>query len=150
TWGYWVATDACGNQSQCNQGVYVHDTTPPVINCASNKTVQCGSAWAFDTPSASDNGGTNVTVTATTVTNAACGNTFSATRTWRATDACGNQSTCSQTVTVVDTTAPTITCVANKSVECGAAWTFGLPTATDICGTNTITIVSTTTNAACG
>jgi hypothetical protein len=43
-----------------------------------------------------------------TVTNADCGNGFSATRTWQASDACGNSATCSQTVRVVDQGPPVI------------------------------------------
>jgi hypothetical protein len=56
----------------------------------------------------------------------------------------------SQTVTVVDTTAPTITCAAAKSVECGTAWTFDAPTTSDTCGSSIISNVGTTTNALCG
>jgi len=50
-----------------------------------------------------------VTVTTLgTVTNAGCGNSFTATRTWQASDACSNTVTCSQTVTVPDTSPPLI------------------------------------------
>ncbi len=50
-----------------------------------------------------------VTVTTLgTMTNAGCGNSFSATRTWQAADACSNAVTCSQTVTVRDTNRPVI------------------------------------------
>ncbi len=80
-----------------------------------------------------------------TVTNAMPGNGFVATRTWRATDACGNFSDCSQTVTVVDPTALVITCATNKSVEYTDPWTFDAPS-----GTNTLTVLSTTTNWTCG
>ena len=146
----WLATDACGNQVECSQTVYVHDSTPPVITCASNKTVQCGSAWTFDQPTAYDTCGTNSLVILNTVTNFTCGNTFIATRTWRAKDGCDNYADCSQVVTVVDTTPPVITCASGRTVECSTAWTFDAPTATDGCGTNTITIASTTTNASCG
>src|SRR5262249_19909747 len=154
----WVATDVCGNSSSCSQKVTVVDTSAPVITCSNtNKTVEQGTAWTFDTPTATDNSGSKVTITVLkTVTNAVahCGTTFDATRTWVATDACGNSASCSQKVTVVDTTAPAITCSnTNKTVEQGTAWTFDAPTATDNGGTNiTITVLNTGTNTAghCG
>ena len=128
------------------------------VNCASNKTVECGTAWAFDAPTASTTcANTNVTVSVTaTVTNTAghCGNTFDATRAWSIFDACGNTNSCSQTVTVVDTTPPTLTCVTSRTILCGNPWSFNPPSATDGCGgTNvTIAIYSTVTNTAghCG
>ena len=39
---------------------------------------------------------------------------------------------------------------ANKIVEAGTVWTFDAPTASDGCGTNTISVVSTVTNVTCG
>src|SRR4029077_12947895 len=129
------ATDACGNSSTCSQTVTVADTTPPVINCSGspNKTVQQGTAWSFDLPTATDNSGSNTITVVSTVTNTAghCGTTFDATRTWQATGARGNSSTCSQTVTVADTTPPVINCSGspNKTVQQGTAWSFDLPTA---------------------
>jgi len=146
----WRAIDTCGNAAQCSQTISVVDTTAPTITCVANKNVEAGAAFSFDQPTATDVGGTNSITTVSTVTNAAsCG--YAVTRTWRATDACGNAAQCSQTISVVDTTAPTITCVANKNVEAGAAFSFDQPTATDVGGTNSISIVSTVTNAAsCG
>ena len=44
--------------------------------------------------------------------------------------------------------APVITCLANKSIEAGAPFSFDQPTATDVGGTNSISIVSTVTNTA--
>jgi len=80
--------------------VTITDTTPPVLTCATNKTVECGATWNFDEPSASDVCcGTNLMLTVlSTVTN---GDTCQAiiTRTWQATDCCTNSATCSQSVT---------------------------------------------------
>src|SRR5262249_1037861 len=107
-----------------------------------------GSPWSFDAPTASDTCG-NVTITIlNTVTNKTgfCGNTFAATRTWRATDACGNTADCSQIVTLEDHTPPTITCVPTKNLECASTWTFDPPTATDLGGNVTIAILNTVTN----
>src|SRR5206468_3102360 len=144
----WRATDACGNTAECSQKVTVEDHTAPNITCVGNKTVECTSAWSFDAPAATDTCGSATITILSTVTNLTghCGNTFDATRTWRATDACGNTAVCSQKVTVEDNTPPTITCVANKTVECTSNWTFDAPTATDTCGSATITILSTVTN----
>src|SRR5207245_2863551 len=82
-----------------------------------------------------------------THTNLTGGNTFVATRTWTATDACGNAKSCSQTIALVDTTKPSITCTGNKTNECGVgSLTFDEPTASDTCGSVTVSILGTVTN----
>ncbi len=125
--------------------------------CPANKTVECGSTWDFDLPSATSIcGASNITIQIlTTVTNTlgSCGNTFTATRTWQANDTCGSFANCSQIVRVVDTTPPALICALNKTVEWGVPWSFDAPTATDICSAGSVTIqaVSTVTNASgCG
>ena len=116
-----TATDTNGLSSTCTAIVTVVDVLPPVLACATNKVVECGSTWDFDEPVASDAcSGTNVTVSVLdTVTN---GLLF--TRTWVAMDPVGNTNTCSQTVTLVDTLPPVLVCATNKTVECGMAWDF--------------------------
>jgi hypothetical protein len=117
----------------------------PCLTCASNKTLDCSSAWSFDPPTVCCD--SNVTlIVLSTVTNGVCPQSI--TRTWQATDCYSHSATCSQTVTVVDTTPPALTCVSSKSVPCGSAWTFDPPSAIDACcGTNvTISILSTVTN----
>src|SRR2546423_1309518 len=148
----WKAIDACSNSAQCSQTVTVVDTTPPTITCVSPKTIECGTAWTFDAPSETGSGERRPGVTiAETIAKSKKGKTLTAIRTWKAIDACTNSAQCSQTVTVVDTTPPAITCVGPKTIECGTAWSFDAPSATDVCGpTPTITIVSTVTNAGCG
>lgn len=147
----WLATDSCDASNVCSQTVTVIDATPPIISCASNKIVECGSAWTFDAPTGSDGcSGTNVSISIlSTLTNGLCPQTTS--RTWLAVDACGNTNTCSQTVTIVDATPPVLTCATNKTVSCGSIWTFDPPTATDDCaGTNVIiSVLLTVTNGAC-
>jgi hypothetical protein len=79
------------------------------VNCSTNKTVACGSAWTFDPPSAttcctnliSSSGVlTNLLITPiSTVTNGSC--PMQITRTWLITDGCGNSNTCSQVVSVI-------------------------------------------------
>ena len=72
---------------------------PLVINCATNKTVDCGTGWKFDLPTATSCCSTNVTITsAGFVTNGVCPKNI--TQNWLITDGCGNSNTCSQTVTV--------------------------------------------------
>lgn len=146
----WQATDDCGNTAQCSQTVTVTDTTAPAFGCPTNRTVELGSAWHFDEPTATDGCGTISIAILNTITNAGCGNTFSATRLWQATDACGNTSQCSQTITVADTSTPTITCATNHIVECSLAWRFDEPIASDLGGDVVVTVVSTTTNTQCG
>ena len=87
--------------------------TPLVsLNCATNKTIECGTSWSFDPPTVVDPCCPNVQPTIlSTVTNGACPQVI--TRTWQAIDCCNNTNTCSQTVTVVDTTPPTISCAAD-------------------------------------
>ncbi|PWU21560.1 MAG: hypothetical protein C5B50_01450 [Verrucomicrobia bacterium] len=146
----WQATDCCSNTATCSQVITELDTHPPVMTCATNKTVQCGTAWSFDPPSAIDACcGTNLTIIVlSTVTNSAIACPLVVTQTWQATDCCSNSSTCSQIVTIVDTTPPVITCGPNQTVPCGSTWSFIPPTAVDACcGTNvSIALMNVTTN----
>ena len=151
----WEILDPCTNRTVCVQTVTAIDTTPPVVICAPDKTIEYGQAWAFDVPSGNDSCvGTNVSIRVTsTVTNAGpCGLMFTATRMWEVADGCSNVVSCTQVVMVRDTTAPTITCQPNKNINCLGVWSFDAPSATDIAdGTGVlIEIVSTVTNGACG
>jgi hypothetical protein len=79
------------------------------------------------------------------ISNQACANKYTITRTYRATDVCGNQAQCTQIITVNDVTAPVVTCPANITVitpsgSCTAVVNF-TPTAADNCN-GTVTIVS--------
>jgi len=68
-----------------------------------------------------------------------------------ATDDAGNSSTASQTITVQDTTAPEFTFVpADESTECTEAWSTDMATASDNCGTVTVTVEETTSDELCG
>jgi hypothetical protein len=84
---------------------------PPGLNCVADKTVECGTAWSFDAPSAIDPGtGNAVTpmIVSTTTLSGPCPQVIQ--RTWTVTYASGASETCSQTVTVQDTTPPSFTC----------------------------------------
>jgi hypothetical protein len=54
---------------------------------------------------------------------------------------------CSQTVRVLDATPPDLVCAGDKTVPSDAVWDFDPPTATDSCGSATIQILTTVTNA---
>lgn len=138
-----MATDEFGNTANCEFTVTVEDTVAPVITCASNKTVECGSPWTFDPPTAFDACcGTNVTVSVLSdVMTGSCPQVF--TRTWEATDCCGNTAICSQRITVGDTIPPIISCPSNMVVQAtdtlGAFVNYAV-TATDDCQTNVIVV----------
>jgi len=75
------------------------------MTCATNKTIEYGSPWSFDTPTAtSDNCSNPVVSVMGTVTNAVASSNqvLSVTRSWNAVDNCGNQASCSQAITVVE------------------------------------------------
>ena len=101
----------------------------PPFSCGNDRTVELGTAWDFDPPTVT---GTNVTVAVlNTTTNPACGDAYSATRSWVVTYGGGLHATCSQTIRVVDTQRPVIACAPDKTVSDGAVWTFDAPTARD-------------------
>jgi hypothetical protein len=123
-WTYtqgWTITDNCSNSASCLQHVTVVDTNPPVLLCATNKTV-CGDYWTFDPPTAYDACcGANVTVSVlSTVTNRT--SPLVVTRFWTATDCCGNSTTCAQTVTVLLTNC--CLTLSNESVVCAGNGTY--------------------------
>jgi hypothetical protein len=106
----WTATDECGNSSTCVQKITVVDTTPPVITCPPDLTLECPAETSPSTTgqaTATDTCG-SVTITYIDVSVPGCGDTETITRTWTASDDCGNSSTCVQTITVVDTTPPEV------------------------------------------
>ena len=91
--------------------ITVVDTTPPVITCPADVTLQCPadtSVEANGSATAGDTCGT-VTITHSNQWQPSCGNTGTLERTWTATDECGNSSNCVQTLTVVDSTPPEFT-----------------------------------------
>ena len=127
------------------------DTTDPVVVPPAAITIECDESTdpnvntALGLGTATDNCDANPTVTFSDNFVAACGATGTITRDWTATDACGNTHTLSQTITVVDTTPPVISgCPTDITVtaaagQCSAVVNWTPPTATDNCGTPTIT-----------
>ena len=124
-----TATDAAGNTAQCSFNVTVNDTTPPVITCLGNITINsdadsCGASAVNYEVTATDSCSLPVTV----VTTPPSGSSFPVGVTQvtaTATDAADNVSTCTFTVTVVDNQPPTVQCppmmvVNNSPGECQA------------------------------
>lgn len=117
-----TATDASGNSANCMATVTVEDTTPPVVVCPSDITVECTAAGGtpasdpqlaafFATFSSSD------VCDAVLITGDDAPPLFpvgSTLVTYTATDDDGNLSSCSATVTVEDTTPPVITMELNR------------------------------------
>lgn len=105
----WIAEDESGNTATKPPAAFtIVDTTPPVIICPADVTLECPADTSVEvngSATAGDVCGT-VKVTHSDQWQPACGNTGTLTRTWTATDECGNSSSCAQTITVVDTTPP--------------------------------------------
>jgi len=163
----WMVTDACGNTSTCVQTINVEDSTPPVISCPIDFTVECdedtspvntGMATGMDNCSAED----EIVIIFTDVSNQGSNDCtqymFTITRTWSATDACGNVATCVQNISVEDTTAPTISCPEDITIACTESTlpiNTGMATSVDNCSdeddiTITSSDVSTQEEEGCG
>ncbi len=136
------ATDAAGNTSLEIFTINVVDTTPPTLTPIANQTVEAifpGGAPAPFAASATDIvDGTDPVLFTEGNTGVVSGLAFGLgthTITASATDAHGNSASETFTITVQDTTAPTLTPVANQTLEAtsiaGAAATFSA-TATDL------------------
>jgi uncharacterized repeat protein (TIGR01451 family) len=135
----WTAVDSCGNNSSCTQNILVQDTTPPIISCPSDLTLDCPadtSAQVTGFAETTDECSGPVITYSDVVTPGLCANTFSVARTWTSTDVCGNINTCIQTLVVQDTTKPMIVCPADITLDCPADTTTqvtGVATGSDEC-----------------
>ncbi|BDB53823.1 hypothetical protein GENT5_01280 [Flavobacterium ammoniigenes] len=149
----WVATDLCGLTTTHVQTLIVQDTTPPsfVETLPANVIVECSAIPTAPVLTATDNCGTATVSYNELRTNGSCSNNYTLTRTWTATDICGLTTVHTQTITVQDTTAPTFVeaLPANVTVECTAIPTAPVLTATDNCGTATVSFNELRTNGSC-
>ena len=141
----WTATDACDNVASCVQTITIVDNTPPTVTCPDDITVdndagQCGAVVSFEA-SATDNCPGDVTITY----DPESGSTFAIGETQvtvTATDAADNSNQCTFYVTVNDAELPVITCPDDITVACDESIdpaNTGAATATDNCGTPTVT-----------
>jgi len=148
----WTATDACGNTKTATQRISVVDNQKPVFtNTPANLTVQCNAVPAPANPTATDNCDASVAVTynGQTTTSGACPNAYTLTRTWTAADNCGNTKTVTQRISVVDTGKPAFTSFPeNISIACDEnPPAAGTPTASDACGSATVTYLGQSTTS---
>ncbi len=117
----WIATDACGNSSTCEQEIQVEDNTAPSITCPANLTIECEENTLPDNTGiaiANDNCGVPTVTFSDAFVPGGCPEVYTIIRIWTASDGCGNSSTCEQEIDVEDNTAPVITCPANLTIEC--------------------------------
>ena len=143
-----IATDCSGNTNQCTFYVTVEDTTPPVISCPTNVTVESGQPTdpgSTGMATASDTCDSTPAVTFADAVSGNCPQTI--TRTWTATDSSGNSNSCVQIITVQDTTPPVLSGVPTGSnLGCNPtnlptdASVTALVSATDNSGSATINV----------
>ena len=136
----WTTTDGGGNTATCSQIVTVTDNQAPTITCPATATANtdaglcAASVVTLGTPTTGDNCGVQGTTNNAPTTYAIGNNTV----TWTVTDVSGLTATCAQTVTITDNQPPTISCLANFSVnndlgQCNAVVVFTAPAGTDNC-----------------
>ncbi len=148
----WTATDACGNTKTATQRIVVTDTQKPNFTSPpANITVQCDAIPDPATPAATDNCDTDVAITyvGQTTTAGACPNAYTITRRWVASDNCNNTRSISQRITVVDNGKPVFTSFpASTTIACNETPpAVGSPTASDGCGSATVTYLGQTTTS---
>ncbi|TPD70402.1 choice-of-anchor L domain-containing protein, partial [Flavobacterium microcysteis] len=150
----WTATDLCGNTAEHTQIVTVTDTQAPTFTgtLPSNITAACGNIPAAATLTATDACGSATVTFAETRTNGSCAGNYTLTRKWTATDLCGNTAEHTQIVTVSDAQSPTFVGTlpaASITAACGNIPAAATLTATDACGSATVTFAETRTNGSC-
>ncbi|WMI65008.1 gliding motility-associated C-terminal domain-containing protein [Aestuariibaculum sp. YM273] len=148
-----TATDACGNESTTTATFTIEDTTAPTFAEAlpSDTIVQCDAVPTAETLTADDNCGTATVTFSEVRTDGDCPSSYSLARTWTATDECGLETLHTQTITVQDTTPPTFVeaLPADTIVQCDAVPTAETLTATDNCGTASVTFSEVRTDGDC-
>src|SRR5678815_2209738 len=159
----WTATDDCNRTAAASQTLTwkVDVTAPGFVGVGSNQNLGCNPTninGSFSNPTATDGcGGATITSTVTgdDVTGANC--SISRTRTWTATDGCNRTATASQTLTwKADLVRPVFTgSYSAVTLGCSPSASdieaaLGTATATDGCGTPTVTILSTSAASGTG
>jgi hypothetical protein len=114
----WVATDACGNVSTCDQVITIVDTTAPeFINPPVNIIAGCDAIPAPATIQVSDNCGEVSIDYSEILFSGGCQGTIE--RAWLITDECGNSSIHLQYIELIDSTSPILEGVPDDfTIEC--------------------------------
>ncbi len=150
-----TVTDAGGNSATCTANVTVEDTTPPVAVCQNITVALDAMGMATITPSMLDGGSTDNCTSSLTFTASQtsfdCSDVGAQMITLTVEDDQGNSDSCMATVTIEDNTPPTISCSDISLVlDPGTGMVTIDPnalaevTASDGCGTTTITASQTT------
>ena len=151
----WTVTDAAGNSANTSQTIIVQDTSPPVLTCPTDVTVDaisstlnvCGNNVTWSPVVAVDNCDNNVQITSTHNSGGffQIGTTIV---TSYAIDDDGNIDSCKFNVTVLDAEAPSIVnCPTDTTVfvlagsDCSRSVLWDEPSATDNCDNN-VTLTS--------
>jgi hypothetical protein len=146
--------DQAGNYTNqsCFTNVRIRDLTAPAVTCPPNTTVNCTATVPNLIPQlvATDNctGSSGIVKTQNPAEGSALSLPGPVTVTFTARDYSGNIRTCTSIITISDPTSPTFTsCPANITVNndagiCGRLYTYTAPTATDNCGTPTVTLTN--------
>lgn len=149
----WIASDACGNTTVCEQTITVIDEMAPNIYCPADKTVECGTSTSPENTgmAAAYDNCLSVSVSYSDGDiSGACPQTF--VRTWTATDYCGNTSTCDQNIYINDNTAPVIVCPEEISISClveNIDAEIGVPEVIDACSSTSISYTETPVQGDC-
>jgi hypothetical protein len=131
----WLATDCCGNATNCTRVVTVLPSAPTLL--CTNLTVACGDLSFTNPPPFFDLCCSNVQVTLFSSFSGGGLCSQSITQTWRAVDlCCFTTNFCTRIVTVLPS-APTLLCT-NLVISCVAPYPTNPPAFIDVCCTNVV------------
>jgi len=148
----WIATDECGNVTTAEQIIGITDFVPPtIVGVGEDMYIECDQDYVLPEVSAFDNCGEASLSFDEEVIPGDCPNNYTVVWTWTAIDYCDNVTVEEKRIFVSDNTDPTFTYVpASVDLDC----TDAIPaaedgTATDNCGTATVSMVETTELGSC-
>ncbi len=139
----YTATDVCGNSSVFTQFITLTDEVAPTMEVIVGATeFECGDEYSAPVVNFSDNCDTELELASSVeVSDGICPQTI--TYSFSATDNCGNTADTTIVYTIVDTTAPVWNGEGfETTISCGTAINLILPTATDVCSGDDVTVSS--------